>query len=120
MERLINDIDKKSSVEIMTPEEVALFTKKSVSWVYKHWHKLGGVKLGGSLFFPNKEDLYEHLFKEGQGMEVRLHPKGDQAHRGLVQNENGGQKSRSQKKGGIRKPDSSHDCPNRHGILRPA
>jgi len=46
----------------MTSEEVAQFLHKSPSWVYKNWQLLGGVKLRGSLFFPNKEDLYEHLF----------------------------------------------------------
>jgi hypothetical protein len=39
---------------IMTPEEVAQFLRKSVSWVYKNWEALGGRKLKGSLFFPNK------------------------------------------------------------------
>ena len=55
-------IDNKSLSGIMTPEEVARFLKKSTSWVYKNWQRLGGVKLGGSLFFPRKEDLYEHIF----------------------------------------------------------
>ena len=58
---------------IMAAEEVAQFLRKSVSWVYKNSGLLGGRKLGGSLFFPTKEDLYEHLFCQGQGMEVRLH-----------------------------------------------
>jgi len=55
----------------MTPEEVARFLKKSASWVYKHWQELGGVKLGGSLFFPHKEDLYERIFRQGQRVPVR-------------------------------------------------
>ncbi len=41
----------------MTPEEVAQLLKTNLTWVYKHRQELGGVKLGGSLFFPKKEDL---------------------------------------------------------------
>ena len=90
-----SQIDKNSTSGIMTPEEVALFLRKSTSWVYKHWQELGGKKLGGSLLFPKKENLYEHLFskRQGQEVEVRLHPEGDQVHRCLVQNENKGSKS---------------------------
>lgn len=46
---------------IQTVEEVAQFFQKSPSWVYRNWKKLGGKKLGGSLFFPSKEDIYERL-----------------------------------------------------------
>jgi hypothetical protein len=56
----------------MTPEDVALFLRKSVSWIYKHWRELGGVKIGGSIFFPEKETLYERLFCRKEGVEVRL------------------------------------------------
>jgi hypothetical protein len=51
-----SSIDNPFSPDIMTPEEVALFLRKSPSWVYKHARELGARKLGGSLFFPNKED----------------------------------------------------------------
>jgi hypothetical protein len=59
---------------ILTPEETAQYLKKSVSWVYKNAEILGGRKLGGSLFFPAKEDLYEFIFCKRKGVEVRLHP----------------------------------------------
>ena len=52
---------------ILTPEETAKYLKKSVSWVYKHAEELGGRKLGGSLFFPAEEDLYEFIFCKGKG-----------------------------------------------------
>jgi hypothetical protein len=78
-------VDTNIEHDILTPEEVALFLRKSPSWVYKHWRELGGRKLGGSLFFPTEEDLYELLFRQGQGMESRLHPQGDQTHTDLVQ-----------------------------------
>jgi hypothetical protein len=80
-----NTIDTEFEHDILTPEETARYLRKSTSWVYKHWQELGGRKLGGSLFFPRKENLYEHLFGKGKGVEVRLHPGGNQAHQGLVQ-----------------------------------
>jgi len=106
----------------MTPEEVALFLRKSTSWVYKHWQVLGGRKLGGSLLFPTKEDLYERLFGKEQGMEIRLHPEGNQAHGSLVQNQKGRTYGRSKKKGGTKETgttDTGHGGgdPNRHGIF---
>ena len=60
------NVDNASKGAIMTPEDVARFLKKSLSWVYKHWQELGGVKLGGSLLFPSKEDLYVSLFGKRQ------------------------------------------------------
>ena len=45
-------IDKERAPVVMLPEDVALFLRKSVSWVYKHWQELGGVKIGGSIIFP--------------------------------------------------------------------
>jgi len=101
----------------MTREEVAQFFGKSTSWVYKNWQELGGRKLGGSLFFPREEDLYERIFFRRQGVEVRLHPEGDQVHKNLVQNKKGGQKGRSKKKGGARKSKTDEDDPNRYGLL---
>ena len=93
---LTSTVDKKSSSKIMTPDEVAAFCQKSTSWVYAHWEALGGVKLGGSLLFPNKEDLYELLFNKRQrkGVEVRLHPEGNQVHGSLVRNKNKGNRPR--------------------------
>ena len=55
-------LDTRSETGIMTVEETARFFQKSLSWVYKNWKELGGRKLGGSLFFPSKEDLYELVF----------------------------------------------------------
>jgi hypothetical protein len=110
-------IDKTLTADIMTPEEVALFLRKSTSWVYKNWQELGGRKLGGSLMFPGKEDLYERLFCQGKGVEIRLHLRKDQVHGSLVQNENQGQTSRSKKKGGDTKSKTGDGRPNRYGLL---
>ena len=97
-------IDTDSEYDILTPEEVARYLRKSTSWVYKHWQELGGRKLGGSLFFPGKEDLYERLFGKGKGVEVRLHPGGNQIHQGLVQTKTRRPKSGNIEKGGIKEP----------------
>ncbi len=113
-------VDNNQASDILTPEEVARFFRKSTSWVYKNWKELGGRKLGGSLLFPRKEDLYERLFFKRKGVEVRLHPARDKAYGSLVQNKNKGKKSRSKKKGGINKSKTSNgEDPNRHGLLKP-
>jgi len=126
--QLLTDIkqkidDSKSEVdinfrnEIMTPEEVAQYLRKSLSWVYKNWKILGGRKLRGSLFFPGKEDLYERLFYKGKGVEVRLHPEGNQAYGNLVQNQKRGKGRRIQEKRGGEESKAYDPDPNRHGIL---
>lgn len=46
-----------------------------VSIMLPLWKDLGGVKLGGAIRFPSKEDLYERLFQTGQEVEVRLQGK---------------------------------------------
>ena len=113
----VSNIDSIEKYAILTPEEVAQYLNKSVSWIYKHWEMLGGRKLGGSLFFPGKETLYERIFNQGHGMEVRLHPQGDTAVKSRIQNQNFGQKSRSKKKGGLRKTEKKDPDANRHGLL---
>jgi hypothetical protein len=115
-----NTIDTEFGHDILTPEEVAQYLRKSPSWVYKHWQELGGRKLGGSLLFPSKEDLYERLFGKRKGVEVRLHPERDQTHKGLVQTKKGRRKGTSTKKGGNSKStsaDTGRADPNRHGLL---
>jgi hypothetical protein len=113
-------IDTEFNHDILTPEEVAQYLRKSTSWVYKNWQALGGRKLGGSLFFPRKEDLYERLFGKGKGLEVRLQPGGNQTHEGLVQTKTGRPKGGRIEKGGIKKSNSDYRSArkaNRHGIL---
>jgi len=108
-------IDINNQLDIMTPEEVAQFLHKSVSWVYKNWRELGGVKLGGSLFFPSKEDLYERLFQKRQGLATGLHNKQSTPHPRLVRHQNQGKAGRSTKKKGANTPWESD--PSRHGLL---
>jgi len=114
---MMENLDKNNQKSIMTIQEVALFLHKSESWVYKHWKELGGKKLGGSLFFQGKEDLYECLFCRQEGMEIRLHSKRKQANGSLVRNKTEGKKSGSRKEGGTNKSATVASDPNRHNLL---
>jgi hypothetical protein len=102
---------------IQTVEEVAQYFRKSPSWAYKNWKLLGGRKLGGSLIFPAKEDLYERIFCTKERVEIRLHNEGNQVHERLVQNKARGKKSRSRKEEGNNKSEGGISAPNRHGLL---
>lgn len=111
-----NSIHRNTQTHIaLSPKEVATYLGKSLSWVYKNQNLLGVRKLGGSLFFPKKEELYERLFCKEKRMEIRLHPKRNKAHQGMVQTETRSQKGRIMQKGGSTQ--SSTDDPNRHGLL---
>ena len=122
-ERLTH-IDNERMPVVMIPEDVALFLRKSVSWVYKHWRELGGVKIGGSVIFPGEETLHELLFCRKEGVEVRLHQEGAAVHRPVDENKNRGQAGRIKKKGGDKesktRPDTTKrfsDDRDRHGLF---
>jgi len=105
---------------ILTLEETAQYLHKSTSWVYKNWKILGGRKLGGSLFFPAKEDLYEYLFGKRKRVEVRFHPEGNQAYGSMVQDKKRSKTGRGKKKGGSTKSrttDDNRSDSNRHGLF---
>jgi len=102
---------------IMTPEGVAEFLNKSVSWVYKHWQELGGAKLGGSIFFPRKEDLYERIFNQKRDVAVQLQLQGPSIHRIRLQDQEGRQKSGGKVKGRAGEPTTGRGEANRHGLL---
>jgi len=126
-------IDNKLNNDILTPEEVAQYLRKSKSWVYKNWKLLGGRKLRGSLIFPRKEDLYERLFGKRQGLEVRLRDERRKTPIRLLQDKKGGKTRRGKKEGRARKsvdcargnsesgatgdPTRRNQDPNRHGLL---
>jgi len=112
----MENLDKNNEKSIMTLQEVSQFLHKSESWVYKHWKQLGGKKLGGSLFFPEKEDLYERLFGRRKGVEIRLHPKGRKANRCLVSNKTTSKKCGRGKEERTKKSRTADDDPNRHGL----
>ena len=92
------------SSDILTPKEVAQYLKVWVSWVYKNQDILGGRKLRGSLRFPGKEDLYEHLFRKTQRMEVRFPLQQKEVSKQLLQNQDRGKRSRGRKTKGTEKP----------------
>jgi predicted DNA-binding transcriptional regulator AlpA len=102
---------------ILSLEETAQYLQKSKSWIYKNWKILGGRKLGGSLFFPSKEDLYEYLFGKRERVEVRLHPERNQAHGSMVHDKERSTVSRGRKKKGGVEPGPADRNPNRHGVL---
>ena len=115
-------IDNERPPVVMIPEDVALFLRKSVSWVYKHWRELSGVKIGGSIIFPDKETLHEHIFRRKEGVEVRLHQEGAAVHRPVVPNQKGRKSSRGKKEGGNPKPQSGTSTDrggdiNRHNLF---
>lgn len=111
-------VEKPSHPDMMNVEEVANYLRKSQSWVYKNWKIIGGRKLGGSLIFPSKEDLYERvLFSKEKRMEVRVHRERNKVHGNLVQNENRGERRGIQEKGGGKQSKTSIGDPNRHGIF---
>ncbi len=111
--------DNSYQPEILSPEEVAQYLRKSLSWVYKHWQELGARKLGGSLFFPGKENLYEHIFSQTERLEIRLHPRRETIHGSMVQNEVGSKESGTEKKGDLKRTSNTDSDPNRHGLLGP-
>ena len=111
--------DADNGKRITTVEEVAQYLGKSVSWVYKNSETLGGRKLGGSLFFPSKEDLYDNFFSERKGVEVRLRTQNEAIYQSLVQNKDRSQTGRGNKKRRVEKPATSSGGADRHGLLGP-
>ncbi|MBU4521975.1 MAG: helix-turn-helix domain-containing protein, partial [Pseudodesulfovibrio sp.] len=55
--------DNEAELSILTVKDVADYLGKSVDWVYDHAEDIGGVKRGGSWFFPSRRDIYDHLFQ---------------------------------------------------------
>jgi len=105
------------AIEIMRVKDVAKFLKRSPSWVYKNFDKLGGVKIGGSVLFPSRKEIYERLFKPPEEMVRVLLPVQKTAlHRGRIQEEKGcpGSGSREEKR---TKKSKEKTRGNRHGLL---
>lgn len=109
--------DNKNVSTILTPEEVAEFLQKSVSWVYKHRQELGGRKLGGAVFFPSKEDLYEYIFNSKRQMAVQLQRERSEVQQIRIQNQKGGKARRGENAERAGEPSSNSGGSNRHGLL---
>jgi hypothetical protein len=56
--------------------DIAELFSQSLAWVSKYFRELGGAKIGGRVFYPPREVMYERLFCREKGMAVRLHAKG--------------------------------------------
>ena len=96
----------------LKPADIAKIFKQSLSWVSKNYKKLGGIKIGGRMFFPPEEKLYERLFRDEQGVEIRLHDEGGEVHSSILQDQTRSERGRAKKK--IR---AEHANLNRHGLL---
>jgi hypothetical protein len=99
--------------DIQTVDEVAEFLRVSTSWVYRNWKELGGRKIGGKLFFGGKEQLYEYLFRQEQGMALRFPAQRQKVQPFMVQNKNSSKKGNGQAQRGNKKSKEE----NRHGLL---
>ncbi len=62
------------ATDVMYVKDVAEFFNMSPSWVYRHYKKLGGVKIGGTVLFPKKEEIYERLFQQEEEVVGVLFP----------------------------------------------
>ena len=110
-----DDIDTSPSDGILTVKDVVQLTRKSPTWVYRHWHLLGGRKVGGSIFFPSKEIVYEHIFGKGQRLASGLQSKRGTLHPSVVPFKNkskAGNDKAAKRAKRLTKPLD----PNRHGL----
>lgn len=96
----------------LKPADIAEMFNQSLAWVSKNHKKLGGVKVGGRMFFPPKETLYERLFCGEQRVAVRLHAEGRETHQNLVQDETRSKRGRTEKKNRVEQTDL-----DRHGLF---
>ena len=98
--------------KLLKPADIAKIFSQSLSWVSKNYKKIGGVKIGGRMFFPPKEKLYERLFGAKERLEVRLHDEGGEVHSSILQDETRSERSRAKKKVRADQVDL-----NRHGLF---
>jgi predicted DNA-binding transcriptional regulator AlpA len=115
-----NSITNHNQTIASTAKEVAKLLGKSESWVYKYKNELGARKLGGSLLFPNMEELHEHIFCKEKGVEIRLHSEWKQTHGSVVQHKDLSKTSGVKKKRGTKESSSNGSDgsnPNRYGLL---
>lgn len=99
----------------LKPADIADLFNQSLAWVSKNYKKLGGIKIGGRMFFPPKEKLYERLFGGEEGLAIRLHEEGREIHTSILQDETGSREGGAKGKRPPRK--TSID---RHGLFRPS
>lgn len=64
------------AMTVISPTEVAIILKKSLSWVYAHASELGASRIGGSLIYTMEGIV--HAFEEGKGLVNQGHESIDQ------------------------------------------
>lgn len=97
----------------LKPADISNIFNQSLSWVSKNYKKLGGIKIGGRMFFPPKEVLYERLFCGEERVAVRFHDERSEVHQDMVQDQTRSNKSRTRKK-----KDATQTDLDRHGLFR--
>lgn len=98
----------------LKPADIAELFSQSLAWVRKHYRELGGAKIGGRMFFPPREVMYERLFCREEGVAVRLHAERPEIRQGMVSNKERGQVGR---RGIAQIPDEAD--PNRNSLSDP-
>jgi hypothetical protein len=78
---------------------------------------LGGRKLGVSLIFPAKEDLYGRLFQKRQGVEIRLHPERPALHKCWFKTKVKAKQAEAKKREELENSPPAVETPTDNGIL---
>lgn len=99
--------------ELLKPVDIAKLFSQSLAWVSKNYKKIGGIKIGGRVFFPPKEMIYERLFCGEEGVALRLHDERREVHQCILQNQKRGKGGRTKKTSGINTDDF-----NRHSLFK--
>jgi hypothetical protein len=113
----IKDVDNHThSMDILTAVQLARHLQMSVSYVYKNWQKLGGIKMGKSIRFPKWEEVYVNLFRTEQRVEVPLSIQGKKVHQGMVQDQNRSKTGNGRAPKRNQKPQTTDYDSNRHNL----
>lgn len=93
--------------KFLKPADIAEICNQSLAWVSKNRRKLGGIKIGGRVFFPPEEVFSERLFCRKEGLEIRLHDEKSEIHSSLVRNKERGKRSGASKTNRVTRPSST-------------
>ena len=106
-------------MEILRVEDVAEFLHKSIAWVSRHHAKLGGVKIAGSILFPSRKEIYEHIFQQNKKLVgIRFPSPKEEVQKGRIQKKKGcGERGGGSKAGSEKTASDTTGRANRHGLL---
>ena len=96
-------------------KDIAAMLDMSERWVYDHWRELGGVKIGGTLFF-SIEGVNNTLQRKGQ-MESHTQIQRNKRPDKMVRNQEGGLGMGTSRKGSAEKDRIATAI--RHGLVDP-